>query len=183
MKIKKAKLAKSGCLEAVYTDTDGNEVSLKGFNKCHDDLRKAFDRLTPFFADLTEQKEADKINWDDIESDENSELLNNLCVSGLSIGGDANNEIITMTGKRTLLTRRVLNLNAPGVEMDSETFEWPHVSEFDVAVQGVLYEVEQYLFHKKWQVVQLEFDFDGNPDDPFADPQSTEDAAPVEEVA
>ena len=183
MKIKKAKLAKSGCLEAVYIDTDGNEVSIKGYNKCHNDLRQAFDRLVPFFADLTEQREADKINWDDIECEENSEALKNLSVSGLSIGGDPNNEIITMTGKRTLLTRRVLNLNAPGVEMNSETFEWPYVSEFDVAVQGVLYEVEQYLFHKKWQVVQLELNFDGNPDDPFAEPQPTEEAVPVEDVA
>ena len=183
MKIKKAKLSKGGTVEVTYLDDDGNEITLKGKNKCHNDMRVAFARLVPFFADLTEQKEAEKINWDELECAENVEALRRLDVTGLSIGGDDNNQFITMTGKRTLLTSRVLNLNAPGVEMDSETFEWPHIDEFDVAVQGVLYEVEEYIVNKKWEVVQGTLNFDGDPDDPFANAEPTEETKPIEELA
>lgn len=142
IKIKKAKLSKGGCIEASYIDADGNEITLKGKNKCHNDLRVALAALVPFFADLTEQKEADSIDWHNLESAENVDLLRKLDVTGLSIGGDDNNRIITMTGRRTLITSRVLNLNAPGVEMESETFEWGHVDDFDLAVQGFVFEVK-----------------------------------------
>lgn len=183
MKIKKAKLSKGGTVEATYLDADGNEITLKGKNKCHNDMRVAFARLVPFFADLTEQKEAEKIDWDELECAENVEALRRLEVTGLSIGGDDNNQFITMTGKRTLLTSRVLNLNAPGVEMESETFEWPHIDEFDVAVQGVLFEVEEYIVNKKWEVVQGTLNFDGDPDDPFANAEPTDETNSVEELA
>ena len=140
IRIKKAKLSKGGCIEASYIDADGNEITLKGKNKCHNDLKVALAALVPYFADLTEQKEADNINWDNLESAENVDLLRKLDVTGLSIGGDDNNRIITMTGRRTLITSRILNLNSPGVEMESETFEWEHIDEFDLAVQNLIYE-------------------------------------------
>lgn len=56
IKIKKAKLSKGGTIEASYIDADGNEIALKGKNKCHNDLRVAFAALVPYFTDLTEQK-------------------------------------------------------------------------------------------------------------------------------
>lgn len=184
IKIKKAKLAKGGTVEASYTDADGNEIAIKGKNKCHNDLRVAFAALAPFFADLTEQKEADGINWNEIECPENVDLLRKIDVNGISIGGDDNNRIVTMTGKRTLMTSRILNLNAPGVEMDSETFEWPHIDEFDIAVEGLLYEVEEYIVNRKWEVAQAQFDF-GDPDDPFAEaaPTAAQPIEPAENVA
>lgn len=180
IKIKKAKLSKGGTVETSYTDVDGNEIMLKGKNKCHNDLRVAFARLVPFFADLTEQKEADSIDWNDIESAANVELLRKMDVTGISIGGDDNNPIITMTGKRTLFTSRILNLNAPGVEMNSESFEWGHVDDFDVAIQEVLYEVKEYVISRKWEVIQPELNFDGNSEDPFGDVAQTNDVQPVE---
>lgn len=175
IKIKKAKLSKGGCVEASYIDADGNEITLKGKNKCHNDLRVALAALVPFFADLTEQKEADLIEWSNLESAEND-------VTGLSIGGDDNNRIITLTGKRTLITSRVLNLNAPGVEMESETFEWSHIDDFDLAVQDFIFEVKEYIVNRKWEVVQATL-FDGDPDDPFAGAEPTDDAPPVEQSA
>lgn len=75
IRIKKAKLSKGGCIEASYIDADGNEITLKGKNKCHNDLKVALAALVPYFADLTEQKEADNINWDNLESAENVDLL------------------------------------------------------------------------------------------------------------
>lgn len=181
--IKKAKLCKGGVIEASYTDTDGNEIIMKGRNKCHNDLRVAFAALVPFFTDLTEQKEADRIDWRNLESSDNVELLRKIDVTGISIGGDANNRIITVTGNRTLLTSRVLNLNAPGVEMDSESFEWDHIDDFDIAIENLLYEVKQYITNRKWEIAQSVINFDGNPDDPFAQAESTEEAPNIEEAA
>lgn len=179
IEIKKAKLSKGGAVEATYIDADGNEITLKGKHKCHNDLRTAFARLSPYFADLTEQKESDRIDWDDLESAGNVDLLRKISVSGISIGGDSNNRIITMSGSRTLFTSRVLNLNAPGIEMDSETFEWNHIDEFDVAIEDVVYEVKEYIVNRKWEVVQQDINFDANPDDPFADAEATQDAPPI----
>lgn len=183
IKIKKAKINRNGTVEAVFTDTDGNEISMKGRNKCHNDLRVAFSKLVPFLADLTEQKEADFVDWDDIDGELNKELLRKLDVTGISLGGDDNNRFITLTGRRTLFTSRILNLNSPGVEMDSETFEWSHIDEFDMAVQAVVFEVAEYIVNRKWEVVQMEIDFDGDPDDPFAETDPTDGAAPVAEFA
>ena len=63
IKVKKAKISKGGRVEASYTDVDGNEITLKGKNVCHNDLKVATAKLIPYFADLTEQKESDFINW------------------------------------------------------------------------------------------------------------------------
>lgn len=178
IKIKKAKLSKGGCVEATYIDEDGNEITLKGKNKCHNDLRVAFAALVPYFADLTEQKEADGINWNNLEDTDTIERLRKLDVTGVSIGGDENNRIITMTGKRTLLTSRVLNLNAPGVEMESETFEWSHIDDFDLALQNLIFEVKEYIVNRKWEVEQKTL-FDGGPEDPFANPEITQDVPSI----
>lgn len=180
VKIKKAKLAKGGCVEASYTDQDGNEITIKGSHKCHNDLRIAIERLIPYFADITEQKEADSIDWDNLESTENIELLRKLEVTGVSIGGDTSNQIVTLTGKRTLFTSRILNINSPGIELDSETFDWDHTDEFDMAVQGFFYEVEQYIVNKKWEVIEPELDFGDNPDDPFALADKPSDVPSIE---
>lgn len=183
IKIKKAKLSRSGTVEAVYIDSDGNEIALKGTNKCHNDLRVAFSRLVPFFTDLTEQKEAGLINWDNLEGEETVEALRKMDVTGLSIGGSNENPFITMTGRRTLNTSRILNLNAPGVEMNSETFEWEHIDDFDIAVQAVVYEVHEYIVNRKWEVAQLEINFEGDPDDPFGQADPTQDIPSVEVFA
>lgn len=182
IKIKKAKLSKGGCVEALYIDADGNEITLKGRNKCHNDLRVALAALVPFFADLTEQKEADSIDWDNLESAENVDLLRKLDVTGLSIGGADNNRIITMTGRRTLITSKVLNLNSPGVEMESESFEWSLIDEFDLAVRDFIHEVKEYIINRKWEYAQTTL-FDDDPEDPFAVAEPTEAAPPVEQSA
>ncbi len=179
IKIKKAKLNKNGTVEAAYTDTEGNDIAYKGVNKCHVDLKSAFSRLVPYFADLTEQKEADSIDWDNLGSAENLELLRKLDVTGVSIGGDDNNRVITLTGNRLLFTSRVLNLNSPGVEMDNEAFVWRHSEDFDIAVEDVLYEAKQYIVNRKWGIVQMELDFEGSAEDPFESVSGVPDAPPL----
>ena len=91
IKVKKAKISKGGRVEASYTDVDGNEITLKGKNVCHNDLKVATAKLIPYFADLTEQKESDFINWKDLDSVENIDLLRKIEVTGVSIGGDDSN--------------------------------------------------------------------------------------------
>lgn len=181
IKIKKAKLCKGGSVEAVYIDPEGNEITIKGKNKCHNDMRVAIAKLVPFLADITEQKEADRIDWDDLDGAYTIDLLRKLEVTGVSVGGDGGNQIVTLTGKRTLFTSRILNLNSPGIELDSETFDWSHTDEFDMDVQGFFYEVEQYIVNRKWEVVQAELDFDGNPDDPFAGAGIPDEVPPIED--
>ena len=183
IKIKKAKLVGMNCLEATYFDSEGNEITIKGKNKCHKDLKDAFSRLVPFFADLTEQKEAGDIKWYDLESEYNAELLSKIEVTGFSLGTDISNPFVTLTGNRTLLTSRVLNLNSPGIELGSETLEWPHVDELDIALQDLIYEVKEYIVNKKWEAVQLELDFDSDPEDPFANASPTQEITPIDESA
>ena len=85
IKIKKAKISKGGCVEAAYTDIYGNEIMLKGKNICHNDLKVATAKLVPYFADLTEQKESDFIDWKDLDSVENIDLLRKIEVTGVSM--------------------------------------------------------------------------------------------------
>ena len=182
IKIRKAKISKNGILEVSYIDPEGNDITMKGKNKIHHDLRVAFSRLVPFFADLTEQKEADSIDWDNLESEENIELLRVLDVSGISFGSDDSFPVITMTGKRSLRSAQVLNLNSPGVDANSETLEWSHIDDFDIAVSAVKFEVKEYIINRKWEEIQLEINFDANPDDPFDQEGETEYVdMPIEE--
>lgn len=64
--------------------------------------------------------------------------------------------------------------------MDSDSFEWSHIDDFDVAVQNVVFEVEEYILNRKWEVIQNELNFDMNPDDPFADAEPTDDLPPID---
>lgn len=180
IKIKKAKLNKNGCVEASYIDADGNDVTLRGKHKCHNDLRVALSKLIPFFADLTEQKEADIILWHDLECAENVDLLRKLDVTGVSMSSDDVNPSITMVGKRSLMTSRVLSIASPSVELDSDSFSWEHLNEFDLAVQNFFYEVKLYIVEQKWEIAQMNIDFD-NVDDPFAEPTPTEEVEPLED--
>lgn len=45
IKLKKAKISKSGCLEASYIDEDGNKVSLEGKYPVHIDLKVRLKQL------------------------------------------------------------------------------------------------------------------------------------------
>lgn len=180
IKIKKAKLAKNGTIEASYIDEEGNEIIIKGSHACHDDLKDAIGKLVPYFADLTEQKESDRIDWNNHDSAENADLLRKLEVTGVSISGEDNSAIVTLTGKRTLLTSRVLNINAPGVELNAEVFDWNHIDDFEIDVMAFFFEVEQYITSNKYKIVQHEMSFD-NSEDPFDSTDAPDDAPDIEQ--
>ncbi|MCM1140973.1 MAG: hypothetical protein NC453_20590 [Muribaculum sp.] len=174
IKIRKAKLAKGGTVEASFIDQDGNDVTLKGKNICHPDLKSAFAGLVPYLADLTEQKEADRIDWDNLDDAATVENLRYLEVTGFSVTDDDVNPMVTLIGKRTLRTSKVLNLCAPATTLNQDTESYERCDDLDAALRACLYEVEQYITERKWQVKQAELNFD-NPEDPFAEATPTED--------
>lgn len=176
LKIKKAKLTKGGGVEATYIDGDGNEITLKGNHRAHADLRAKLQELVPYFAELTEQKEADSIDWSDLGSEHNNELLKQISVSAVTKGGDDSAPFIVLSGKRVLMTRKVLNLCSPGVDLGDESLE--HGDELDIAVEAFLYEVEQYILEHKYDtdgVLDFDADVSGNADDPFGEAGVTVD--------
>lgn len=181
IKIKKAKLTKSNSVEAIYYDVEGNEITIKGRNIAHNDLKVRLANLVPFFADLTEQKEADSIDWDNLDSAENVELLRKLEVTSVSTGSDETMPLVILTGKRCLMSQKVLNLNTPAISLDAED-GYEFRDDLRDAVDAFFYEVEQYILNRKWAVVQQEIDFE-NDEDPFAGvPTATDDVEISEDV-
>lgn len=174
IKIRKAKIAKGGTVEASFIDQDGNDVTLKGKNICHPDLKTAFAGLVPYLADLTEQKEADHIDWDNLDDAETVEKLRYIEVTGFSVTDDDVNPMVTLIGKRTLRTSKVLNLCAPSTALNQDTESYERCDELGIAIEVCITEVKQYITERKWQVKQNELNFD-NPEDPFAEATPTED--------
>lgn len=181
IKIKKTKLTKSSTIEATYIDEDGNEITIKGKNTVHVDLKTRLAALIPYFADLTEQKEADRYGWVNPDSQENIDLMRRLDVTGVSLGGDDNCPIATLTGRRTLMSSKVLNINTPPTDLDSDDSGWIRAEDFRFAIDAFFYEVQQYITEKKWAVKQGEFVFE-NSDDPFANAGITADVESITEI-
>ena len=89
--------------------------------------------------------------------------------------------MVTLIGKRTLRTSKVLNLCAPATALNTDTESYERCEELDTALQVCIYEVRQYITERKWQVKQNELNFD-NPEDPFAEATPTEDVPLPEAV-
>lgn len=180
LNIEKAKLGKGKSVEAQYADGEGNAITYSGCNPCHPDLMATLENLVPFFADITEQKEADSIDFNDICCDENRELLKSLSVTGVRlVSNDCVNSVM-LIGKRLLRNAKVLNNNSPLVELDADS-DYKHAAELDEAVREFFYEVEQYVCNRKYAAVQGELNFAPDGDDPFANPGITTDVAPIAE--
>ncbi len=180
--IQKAKLTKGGTIEATYIDEDGNEITLKGKNAVHPDLKTRLAALIPYFAELTEQKEADRYDWNNAESESNLDLMRRLDVSGVSLGGDDNCPIATLTGRRTLMSSKVLNLNTPPTDLNADDSGWLRADDFRFAIDAFFYEVKEYIIERKWAVKQPEFDFE-NEGDPFANAGIPEDVESITDAA
>lgn len=175
--IKKAKLTKNGCVEATYIDEDGNEVTVKGQNLAHGDLRDRLKALVPYFAELTEQRESGSYDWEHPDRKENADLMRRIDVTGVTVGGDESCPVAVLSGKRSLLSKKVLNLNTPPTFLEPDDSEWPRTLALSNAIDEFFYEVELYITERKWAVGQMEITFTG--DDPFAAPDTTDDTNPV----
>ena len=180
--IKKAKMIKNGCLEVAYTDAEGNEVVLKGANPVHQDLKDAMKRLVPFLCDLTEQKEAEKFDWDNPESEANAELVRRMDVAGVTIKGSDSFASCVLTGRRTLVvTNKVLSLSTPPITLDEDAENYERLSELNEAVDAVIEEAKLYVIEHKYSVIQTTMQFEGT-DNPFGDDGDAGESEPLQEA-
>ena len=179
MIIKKAKLIKNGCLEVAYTDSEGNEVVLKGANPAHQDLKDAMRRLVPFLCDLTEQKEAEKFDWDNPESEANAELVRRMDVVGVTISGSDAFVSCVLSGRRTLVvTNKVLSFNTPPITLDEDAETYERLSELNQAVDAVIEEAKLYVNEHKYSVIQTSLEFEGS-DNPFGNEGEAGESEPL----
>lgn len=185
MIIKKAKLIKNGCLEVAYFDVEGNEIVLRGANPVHEDMKAAFKALVPFLCDLTEQKEADKFDWENPTSVLNDELTRRLDVSGVTISGSDTFRSCVITGKRTLLINKVLNFNTPSITLDADAEDYKHLDELQLALEAVEEEARLYVQEHKYSVEQKTLDFEASndgADDPFGDEGDAGESQPLDKA-
>ena len=81
-------------------------------------------------------------------------------VTGYTVGGDGDSRGATLTGKRFLKSNKVLNLNAPFTKFTDENEDYAFQFELEQAIESCSYEVNEYIFNKKWKVVQQELPFE-----------------------
>ena len=166
MEILKAKITKDNTLVATYKDENGT-TTVEGKNLVTNDLKRAFSMLVPHMAFLCEQKEAEnRLSLDELP--DNIETI--LEVTGYTVGGDGDSKGVTVTGKRFLKSSKVLNLNTPFTKFNDENEQYDFQFELEQTVEQCDFEVREYLFNKKWKVVQQEFSFEETPADISADP-------------
>ena len=157
MKILKAKVTKDSTLIATYRNDDGDTLTHEGKNLVTSDLLNAFKDLIPHLAFLCELKEADgKESLDELPET----VFQKLEVSGYTVGGDGDDEGVTLIGKRFLQSKKVLNLNSPFTKFSNENEEYSFAFDLSQAIFACEYEVKEYLFNKKWRMVQQELPFD-----------------------
>ena len=156
MNITKAKVTKDNTLVATYTDETGT-VTVEGKNLVTNDLINAFKALVPHLAFLCEQKEAAGTDFLEDLPDNIGSILE---VSGYTLGGDGDSRGVTLTGKRFLKSNKVLNLNAPFTKFADENENYAFQFELEQAIESCCYEVNEYIFNKKWKVVQQELPFE-----------------------
>lgn len=166
--IQKAKI-KDTKLEVVYEELFADEnysntIEKKCAQIVHADLRACFDKLKVHLINVCEMPEASQIHSGNIyESDFND--INNYVITGYSHGGSDESAGVTITGQKLLKSGQVLNINTPFIKFeDEESYVFAGVLYTDI--QACDYEVEQYLFHDKWGIKQLDFDFDA-PEEAF----------------
>ena len=157
MKILKAKVTKDNTLVATFKNEHDDTVTIEGKNLVTKDLLQTFSALVPHITFLCEQREAYRLERMD---EFPNEIYTNLDVTGFSVGGSADSEGVTLIGKRFLGTKKVLNLCAPFTMFESDNEEYTYAFELKEAIEACSFEVEEYLFNKKWAVVQQELPFD-----------------------
>lgn len=171
MKFKKIQLTKQNTLNVVYSNDDGDTITMEGANIVHRDFKEAIKNLVPHLAILTEQREAYDVALEELEAQRETEeksIFTRMSVVSVAFSGD---EVI-VSGNRVLDRGDVMNLNAPKIStVDDDGYEY--LSELSLAIDGLKYEAEQYVTERKWGLKQGELQFD-EAGDPFADVEAGE---------
>ena len=165
MDFKKIQLTKQNTLNVVYSNGDGDTITMVGANIVHKDFKEAIKTLVPHLAMLTEQREAYNNTLEELEEQrswEEKSIFTRMSVGSVTFSGD---EVI-ISGTRVLDRGDVMNLNAPKIStVDDENYRY--LSELSLAIDNVKYEAEQYVNERKWGLKQGELNFD-EAGDPFA---------------
>jgi len=161
VKIKSAKIKDGLFLSGSYVeDLPGHSKNKLKFDRTvpiHTDLIDAFAKLNKHFAILTDgivlpAKVKNLANWED-------ENLEKFFVDGFTIGGNDENEGVTLIGSHDG-TYGSFPLNTPFQKWEAS--EYDHISDLGSDINACIYEVEQYLFEgKKAPEKQLDMFDDG----------------------
>ena len=148
VKIKKAKIKDGLFLDVEFTeDLPGHskkDTKLSCTVPVHEDLLNGFNKLHKHLAILTDalekpSKVKDLNDWED-------ERLLNFAVRGFSIGGNDENEGVTLSGAKEG-TYGLINLNTPFQKWEASDYK--HISDLGSDINDCIYEVMQYLFEGK----------------------------------
>ena len=165
MDFKKIQLTKQNTLNVVYSNRDGDTITMVGANIVHRDFKEAIKNLVPHLAMLTEQREAYNNTLEELEEQrswEEKSIFTRMSVSSVTFSGD---EVI-VTGTRVLDRGDIMNLNAPKIStVDDDSYMY--LSELSLAIDNLKYEAEQYVTERKWGLKQGELNFE-EAGDPFA---------------
>ncbi len=165
MDFKKIQLTKQNTLNVVYSNCDGDTITMEGANIVHRDFKEAIKNLVPHLALLTEQREAYNNTLGELEEQrdwEEKSIFTRMSVSSVTFNADE----VVVSGTRVLDRGDIINLNAPKVStVDDENYE--DLSELSLAIDNLKYEAEQYVTERKWGLKQGELNFD-EAGDPFA---------------
>lgn len=165
MDFKKIQLTKQNTLNVVYSNEDGDTITMVGANIVHRDFKEAIKNLVPHLALLTEQREAYNNTLGELEQQrewEEKSVFTRMSVTSVTLNTDE----VAVCGSRVLDRGDIINLNAPKVStVDDESYEY--ISELALAIDNLKYEAEQYVTERKWGLKQSELNFD-EAGDPFA---------------
>lgn len=165
MNFKKIQLTKQNTLNVVYSNEDGDTITMVGANIVHRDFKEAMKNLVPHLALLTEQREAYNNTLGELEQQrewEEKSVFTRMSVTSVTL----NTDDVVVCGSRVLDRGDIINLNAPKVStVDDESYEY--ISELALAIDNLKYEAEQYVTERKWGLKQGELNFD-EAGDPFA---------------
>lgn len=159
--IKKAKL-KDGCLivelvEWFKDESISNEVVKTCGSLIHQDLQDAFNGLKLHLVKICDLKFAEVIDRHEI-GDFDMTLLDEYNITGFSIGGNNENEGVTIIGNKKLRSGKVLNICAPFTKFQDEFMPYELETFLRESVDNCIYEVECYL-KGKTAIIQTEMDF------------------------
>ena len=136
-----------------------NEITKKCNTLVHEDLKKALSKLKLHLIVICDLRHADIIHNADEFDQIDLEQFKEYEVTGFSIGGEDDNEGVVLIGSRKFSSGKVLNIVTPFTKYVDENDPYVFASELSLDIASAVYEVEQYLFHDKYAVKQLEMDF------------------------
>lgn len=166
--IKKAKLTSlSGKgLYLEYTDISDGELlthTVESTREVHADLFNAFQSLRAHLIMMCELKDTllcENIDLDSIPEDVAFVMeLEKYAVTSITLGGEDEHVGVTITGRKNLRNKRVLNLNTPFTKFHDENNQYVFAMHLARAVDRLVSECDLYIGGKSAPKAQQEMKF------------------------